>query len=169
MVVLHFGGNVLTRISHLFDKYLDVLNRALPGPTDDDGLTELKEAIPFRVETDSEQLALLGVAFTIMEELLPTAVRNVWDPNKNKEPDSQNIVSNTNATPELKDWKRNLQHSFDKLKDHFSLQYVLAFIYSREGNTRLNGQVYLSENGGDLYWGSDHLPSLPFQVCLSHN
>ncbi|KAJ0080997.1 hypothetical protein Patl1_11825 [Pistacia atlantica] len=43
LVVLHYGGNVLTRISHLFDKYMDALNRALPGTSDDDNLTELKE------------------------------------------------------------------------------------------------------------------------------
>ncbi|KAK0575920.1 hypothetical protein LWI29_009158 [Acer saccharum] len=168
MVVLHFGGNVLTRISHLFDKYLDELIKALPGPSDDDNLTELKEAIPFRVETDSEQLALLGIAFTVMDELLPTAVRNVWDPNKSKEPENQNAVPNASSIPELKDWKRHLQHSFDKLRDHFCRQYVLSFIYSREGKTRLNGQIYLSENGEDLYLDPDHLPpSLPFQALFA--
>ncbi|KAL5773444.1 hypothetical protein ACOSP7_013030 [Xanthoceras sorbifolium] len=167
MVVLHFGGNVLTRISHLFDKYLDVLIRALPGPSDDDNLTELKEAIPFRVETDSEQLALLGIAFTVMDELLPTTVRNVWDPNKSEEPENQNAVPNLSFTPELKDWRRHLQHSFDKLRDHFCRQYVLTFIYSREGKTRLNGKIYLSENGEDLYWDSDPLPSLPFQALFA--
>ncbi|KAI8010559.1 Exocyst complex component EXO84C [Camellia lanceoleosa] len=65
LVIFHFGGNVLTRISQLFDKYVDALIRALPGPSEDDNLTELKEAVPFRVETDSEQLALLGTAFLL--------------------------------------------------------------------------------------------------------
>ncbi|KOM31786.1 hypothetical protein LR48_Vigan01g134200 [Vigna angularis] len=71
---LHFGGNVLNRISQLFDKYMDALIRALPGPSDDDNLPELKEAVLFRAETDSEQLAILGIAFTILDELLPNAV-----------------------------------------------------------------------------------------------
>lgn len=168
LVVLHFGGNVLTRISQLFDKYLDALNRALPGPSDDDNLTELKETIPFRAETDSEQLSLLGVAFTIMDELLPNTVSKVWNPkNESKEGGNENIAPNASTTTELKDWKRHLQHSFDKLRDHFCRQYVLSFIYSREGKTRLNGQIYLSGNEEYTQWDSDPLPSLPFQALFA--
>lgn len=168
LVVLHFGGNVLTRISLLFDKYLDALNRALPGPSDDDNLTELKETIPFRSETDSEQLALLGVAFTIMDELLPNTVSKVWNPkNESKEVGNENIAPNASTTTELKEWKRNLQHSFDRLRDHFCRQYVLTFIYSREGKTRLNGQIYLSGNEEYTHWDSDPLPSLPFQALFA--
>lgn len=168
LVVVHFGANVLTRISQLFDKYLDALNRALPGPSDDDNLTELKETIPFRAETDSEQLALLGVAFTIMDELLPNTVSKVWNPkNESKEVGNENIVPNASTTTELKDWKRHLQHSFDKLRDHFCRQYVLTFIYSREGKTRLNGQIYLSGNEEYTHWDSDPLPSLPFQALFA--
>ncbi|KDO77414.1 hypothetical protein CISIN_1g004122mg [Citrus sinensis] len=168
LVVLHFGGNILTRISQLFDKYLDALNRALPGPSDDDNLTELKETIPFRAETDSEQLSLLGVAFTIMDELLPNTVSKVWNPkNESKEVGNENIAPNASTTTELKDWKRHLQHSFDKLRDHFCRQYVLSFIYSREGKTRLNGQIYLSGNEEYTQWDSDPLPSLPFQALFA--
>ncbi|XWS18702.1 hypothetical protein CRYUN_Cryun32bG0067500 [Craigia yunnanensis] len=139
LVVSHFGGNVLPRISQLFDKFIDALIRALPGPSDDDSLTELKETIPFRAETDSEQLAILGIAFTIMDELLPTT--------------------------ELKDWRRHIQYSFDKLRDHFCRKYVLSFIYSREGKTRLNAHIYLGEDGEDSQW--DTLPSLPFQALFA--
>ncbi|XVF40045.1 hypothetical protein PTKIN_Ptkin01aG0080900 [Pterospermum kingtungense] len=161
LVVSHFGGNVLPRISQLFDKYMDALIRALPGPSDDDSLTELKETIPFRAETDSEQLAILGTAFTIMDELLPSMVVKIWSPkSENQEPD-ENIVSNAS----LKDWRRQLQYSFDKLRDHFCRQYVLSFIYSREGKTRLNAQIYLGGDGEDSQW--DTLPSLPFQALFA--
>ncbi|KAJ6889182.1 exocyst complex component EXO84C-like [Populus alba x Populus x berolinensis] len=168
MAVLHFGANVLTRISQLFDKYMDMLFKSLPGPSDDDNLTELKEVIQFRAETDSEQLALLGLAFTILDELLPLAVMKVWSlKNESKELESESTVPNASITAELKEWKRNLQHSFDKLRDHFCRQYVLTFIYSREGKTRLNALIYLSGEGEDLYWGSDPLPSLPFQALFA--
>ncbi|XP_044495900.1 exocyst complex component EXO84C-like [Mangifera indica] len=168
LVVLHYGGNVLTRISHLFDVYMDALNRALPGPSDDDNLTELKEVIPFRAETDSEQLALLGIAFTIMDELLPNIVLKVWNSrNDNKELGDGNIMPNASTAPELKDWKRHLQHSFDKLRDHFCRQYVLTFIYSREGKTRLDGQIYISGNEEYLQSESEPLPSLPFQALFA--
>lgn len=166
-VVLHFGGNVVTRISQLFDKYIDALVRSLPGPSDDENLTELKEIIPYRAETDSEQLALLGLAFTIFDELLPSLVMTVWSAKlENKEDGNDNVVPNS-STAELKEWRRHLLHSFDKLKDHFCRQYVLTFIYSREGKTRLNAQIYLSGNGEDLYWDSSHLPSLPFQALFA--
>ncbi|XP_071725170.1 exocyst complex component EXO84C [Rutidosis leptorrhynchoides] len=168
LTILHFGGNVLTRISQLFNKYIDALNKALPGPSDDDNLAELKETIPFRAETDSEQLALLGVAFTIVDELLPTVVKGVWSSkNGKKEPENDNVVPDANITVELKDWKRLLLHSFEELRDHFCRQYVLSFIYSREGKTRLNAQIYLAENREDLYWGSHPLPSLPFQALFA--
>ncbi|KAF9671864.1 hypothetical protein SADUNF_Sadunf12G0094400 [Salix dunnii] len=168
MAVLHFGANVLTRISQLFDKYMDMLFKSLPGPSDDDNLTELKEVIQFRAETDSEQLALLGLAFTILDELLPLAVMKVWSlKNDSKELESDRTVPNACITPELKEWKRNLQHSFDKLRDHFCRQYVLSFIYSREGKTRLNALIYLSGEGEDLYWDPDPLPSLPFQALFA--
>ncbi|XP_044509576.1 exocyst complex component EXO84C-like isoform X2 [Mangifera indica] len=168
LVVLHYGGNVLSRISQLFDIYMDALNRALPGPSDDDNLTELKEVIPFRAETDSEQLALLGIAFTIMDELLPNVVLKVWNPkNEIKEAGDGNVVPNASTSPELKDWRRHLQHSFDKLKDHFCRQYVLTFIYSREGRTRLDGQIYISGNEEYLQWEQEPLPSLPFQALFA--
>ncbi|KDP22753.1 hypothetical protein JCGZ_02394 [Jatropha curcas] len=165
--VLHFGGNVLTRISQLFDKYMDKLIKSLPSSSDDDNLTELKEVIHFRAETDSEQLALLGMAFTILDELLPYSVTTVWSlKNESKELANENTVSNASITPELKDWKRHLQHSFDKLRDHFCRQYVLSFIYSREGKTQLSAQIYLNGDGEDLLW-DDPLPSLPFQALFS--
>ncbi|XP_022715452.1 exocyst complex component EXO84C-like, partial [Durio zibethinus] len=166
LVVSHFGGNVLPRISQLFDKYIDALNRALPGPSDDDSLTELKETIPFKAETDEEQLAILGIAFTIMDELLPSRVVKIWSPkSENQEPGNENIVPNASTSTELKDWRRQLQYSFDKLRDHFCRQYVLSFIYSREGKTRLNAQIYLGGDGEDSQW--DTLPSLPFQALFA--
>lgn len=149
---------------------MDALIKALPGPSDDDNLPELKEAVPFRAETDSEQLAILGIAFTILDELLPNAVLSTWMlHNESKELNSglvQNVGFNTNTSVELKEWKKHLQHSFDKLRDHFCRQYVLSFIYSREGKTRLNAHIYLSDNKEDLYWDSGPLPSLPFQVIF---
>ncbi|XP_061354730.1 exocyst complex component EXO84C [Gastrolobium bilobum] len=171
LATLHFGGNVLIRISALFDKYMDALIKALPGPSDDDNLPELKEAMLFRAETDSEQLAILGIAFTILDELLPNAVLSTWmQQSESKEPNSgltENAVFNTNASVELKEWRKHLQHSFDKLRDHFCRQYVLSFIYSREGKTQLNAHIYMGDNREDFYWDSDLLPSLPFQALFA--
>lgn len=170
LAITHFGGNILSRVSQLFDTYMDALIKALPSPSDDDNLTELKEVIPFRAETDAEQLAILGIAFTILDELLPNAVMIIWkrqnESNEQKSGPTEDVPS-PNTTTDLKDWRRHLQPSFDKLKDHFCRQYILSFIYSREGKTRLNASIYLSEDGKDLYWDSDSLPSLPFQALFA--
>lgn len=165
LTILHFGGSILTRISQLFAKYVGVLIKALPGPSEDDNLTELKEDIPFRAETDAQQLALLGIAFTVAE-LLPMAIWRTQ--NESKEPGSgptENIVHTASAM-ESKEWRRHIQHSLDELRDHFCRQYVLNFIYSREGKTQLNAQIYLNGKGDDLSWDSGPLPSLPFQMLF---
>ncbi|CAK9187156.1 unnamed protein product [Ilex paraguariensis] len=170
LVIFHFGGNILTRISQLFDKYVEALIKALHGPSEDDGLAELKDAIPYRAETDSQQLSLLGTAFTVAEELLPMVVSRIWSVlSEGKEAGSglnENTASPTSSLIEFKDWRRHLQHSLDKLRDHFCQQYVLNFIYSRDGKTRLDAQIYLNGKGEDLFWDSDPLPSLPFQALF---
>uniref|UniRef100_A0A1J3E938 Exocyst complex component EXO84C n=1 Tax=Noccaea caerulescens TaxID=107243 RepID=A0A1J3E938_NOCCA len=165
LVVLHFGESVLTRILQLYDKYIDFLIKALPGHADEDGLPELQDnTIPARAETDSEQLALLGAAFTILDELLPKSLVKVWNlqiENDGGEGDSSAAMISSSA-PELKEWKRHMVQSFDKLRNYFCLQFVLSFIYSREGLTRLDALIYLTETPDD-----SNLPSLPFQALFS--
>lgn len=169
LVILHFGGNILTRISQLFDKYVDVLIKAIPSTSEDEDLTDLKD-VPFRAETDSQQLALLGTAFTIAEELLPMVVSKIWNIlSESKEAGIgavENVMPSANNTLEYKDWRRQLQHSLEKLKNHFCQQYVVSFIYSRDDKTRLDAQTYLQGKKEGLFWDSDPLPSLPFQALF---
>ncbi|PIA37801.1 hypothetical protein AQUCO_03000377v1 [Aquilegia coerulea] len=170
VAITHFGGAILTRISHLFEKYVDVLIKALPGPSEDDNVTEHKELMHFRIETDAQQLSLLGTAFTVADELLPVAVSRIWSGLSDKESGTgrtENIGPSTSNSIEFKEWRRHLQHSLDKLRDHFCRQYVLNFIYSREGNTQLDAQIYLDGKGKDLFWDSHPLPSLPFQALFA--
>ncbi|VFQ71961.1 unnamed protein product [Cuscuta campestris] len=170
LVILHFGGNILARISQLFDKYVDALIKSLPGLSEDDNLTELKESVHFRVETDSEQLALLGTAFTISEELLPMVVSRIWNIlTESKEANtviSDAITPPSNTVVDVKEWRRNLQRSLDKLRDSFCRQYIVNFIYSRDGDARLDAQIYLSGMSEDLMSESEPLPSLPFQALF---
>ncbi|XP_026384682.1 exocyst complex component EXO84C-like isoform X2 [Papaver somniferum] len=165
-----YGGNILNRISQLFDKYVDALMKSLPGPSEDDNLIEHKEVLTFRAETDAQQLALLGTAFTVADELLPMAVSKIWTgKSEAKEPgsgSSENIVFTTSSSIDFKEWRRHLQHSLDKLRDHFCLQYVLNFIYAREDRIRLDARIYVKMQGEDL-WETYPLPSLPFQALFS--
>lgn len=170
--IVHFGGSTLIRISQLFDNYVDALIKALPSPSEDDSLTELKEALPYRAETDSQQLALLGTAFTVADELLPMVVSRIWSV-LNEIMEAESALSKKIVPPsnnlDFKEWRRHIQRSLDKLRDHFCRQYVLNFIYSRDGETRLDAEIYLNGEGNDLIWDSDPLPSLPFQVILFLN
>lgn len=169
LAVSHFGGTILHKLLQLFDKYVETLIKALP-PSEDDTPIEHKEIIHFRAETDAQQLALLGTAFTVADELLPMAVSRTFtiqaDNNEGSSGSSESIGSFSLSTIEFKDWRRHLQHSLDKLRDHFCLQYILTFIYSREGNARLDARMYLEGKEDDLFWESDPLPSLPFQVLI---
>ncbi|KAL8138063.1 hypothetical protein V2J09_004064 [Rumex salicifolius] len=171
LVILHFGGNFLSRIPHLFDKFVDLLIKTLPSASEDDGLADLKEAVPFKAESDSQQLAVLGAAYTVADELLPMAISNVLKGHtEGPEPKSgipEIIVSSAGTAVEYKDWRRQLQHSLDRLRDHFCQQYVLSFIYSREGKTRLDARIYLDGDGVDLLSDPDPSPSLPFQALFS--
>lgn len=171
LVILHFGGNFLSRVPHLFDKFVDLLIKTLPSASEDDGLADLKEAVPFKAETDSQQLAVLGAAYTVADELLPMAISSVLKGHiEGPEPKSgmPEIIASSAGTPvEYKDWRRQLQHSLDRLRDHFCQQYVLSFIYSREGKTRLDARIYLDGEGVDLLSDPDPSPSLPFQALFS--
>ncbi|GMH27738.1 hypothetical protein Nepgr_029581 [Nepenthes gracilis] len=171
LAILHFGGNVLGRILQLFDKFVDLLMKGLPSPSEDDSLAELKEATALKAETDSQQLALLGVAYTVADELLPVIVSRIWSAqNESSETRSglpESIVPTASNAMDYKEWKRQLQHSLDKLKDHFCRQYVLSFIYSREGKTQLDARMYVKGEGKDLLWDSHPLPSLPFQALFA--
>ncbi|GKE28840.1 exocyst complex component EXO84C [Tanacetum coccineum] len=43
LVILHFGGNILTRILQLFYQYMDELIKALPEPSEDDSVSLMSE------------------------------------------------------------------------------------------------------------------------------
>ncbi|XP_057971476.1 exocyst complex component EXO84C isoform X2 [Malania oleifera] len=171
LTILHFGGSILAKISQLFDRYVDALIKALSGPSEDDNLAELKEALPFRVETDSQQLALLGVVCIISDNLSPEFLCGFWSMQIGSEEasngPSENSVPISSTILEYKEWKRRLLHSCDKLRDHFCRQYVLNFIYSGDGKPRLDARIYLNGKGENLSRDSDPLPSLPLQALFA--
>ena len=167
MTIVHFGGTILSNFLQLFDRYVETLIKVLPGPSEDDNVVESQEPVELKAESDAQQLALIGTAYTIADELLPAAVSKFfYMQTKKKETSgtSEGLGPGSIYSTEYKEWKRHLQHSLDKLRDHFCRQYVLSFIYL-EGKSRLDARMYL-EGGDDLFWDSDPLPSLPFQALF---
>jgi hypothetical protein len=166
MTIVHFGGTILNKFLQLFDRYVEALIKVLPGPSEDDNVVESKEPVEFKAESDAQQLALIGTAYTIADDLLPAAVSKFFDLQTEKKGvigASKGLGPGSVYSAEYKEWKRHLQHSLDKLRDHFCRRYVLSFIYL-EGKSRLDARMYLEGNRDDLFWDSDPLPSLPFQV-----
>ncbi|CAL5083552.1 unnamed protein product [Urochloa decumbens] len=164
MTIVHFGGAILNKFLQLFDRYVETLIKVLPGPSEDDTLLESKEPVEFKAESDAQQLTLIGAAYTIADELLPAAVAKFFDMQTEKKGtggSSEGLGSGSIYSIEYKEWKRNLQHSLDKLRDHFCRQYVLSFIYL-EGKSRLDARMYMERKTDDL----DPLPSLPFQALF---
>jgi exocyst complex component 8 len=168
LTIVHFGGTILNKMLQLFDRYVDSLIKVLPGPSEDDNLVELKEPVEFKAESDSQQLTLIGTAYTVADELLPATVSKFFGMQTEKKGSGgsiEGVGSGSIYSIEYKEWKRHLQHSLDKLRDHFCRQYVLSFIYM-EGKSRLDARMYLERKSDDLLFDSDPLPSLPFQVIV---
>ncbi|KAF6159217.1 hypothetical protein GIB67_031988 [Kingdonia uniflora] len=105
-VISHFGATVLTKISHFFDEYVEILIKSLPGPSEDENLTENKEYVYYKAETNSQQLVLMRTTFTLADELLPMAISRIWSGQSElKEPGSGPVenIGPTTSTIEFKD------------------------------------------------------------------
>ncbi|XP_062189640.1 exocyst complex component EXO84C-like [Phragmites australis] len=168
MTIVHFGGTILNKFLQLFDRYVETLIKVLPGPSEDDNLVESNEPVEFKAESDAQKLTLIGTAYTVADELLPAAVSKFFDVQTEKKGtggSSEGLGSGSIYSMEYKEWKHHLQHSLDKLRDHFCRQYVLSFIYL-EGKSRLDARMYLERKSDDLLFDSDPLPSLPFQALF---
>ncbi len=98
-------------------------------------------------------MAVLGNAAALAEELLPRV--------------ASKLVPG-GLTPELKDWKRQLQRAVDKLKDHLCKQVVLHFFLAddAEGESKLSPSTYLDMDNDSSTWHEDPNTSPMFQVWL---
>ena len=161
--ITHFGTNILSKLLVLFDKYVESLTKDLPGPTEDDVIVEHKETTESQLDADAQHLVLLGTACSVADELLPAAVSRVFKPKERGENKTPTVFSQV----EFKDWRRHLQHSLDKLRDHLCRQYVLSFIYSKDEKACFDARLYLTEKANDLFWESNPMPSQPYQVIFS--
>lgn len=74
-------------------------------------------------------------------------------------------LTTTGLTPELKDWKRQLQRAVDRLKDHLCRQLVLHFFFAddAEGDSKLSPTTYLNLDNDSATWHEDPMPSPMFQ------
>lgn len=141
-----------------FQSYIDLLINALPGSTESE---ETNHRIVSVAMTETQQLALLANASLLTDELLPRAALKLLPTNR-VETNSGSASERQQLLPELKEWKRKLQRSVDRLRDSFCRQSALDLIFTEEGDIRLNAQIYtvMDDSTEEPEW----FPSPIFQV-----
>lgn len=166
LLSMQLGGSTLDGILKVFNSYINLLINALPSSMEDEANLEgSTNKIVGIAETESQQLALLANASLLAEELLPRAAMKlspqytsgVDDPRKR-------VADRQNRAPEQREWKRKLQRSVDRLRDSFCRQHALDLIFSEDGDSYLNADMYI--NMDNTVEEPDWAPSPVFQVII---
>ncbi|KAL2349326.1 hypothetical protein Fmac_003326 [Flemingia macrophylla] len=126
-----------------FNFYVNLLIDALPGSVVTENLEGHK--IVKIAETEAQQIALLANAILLADELLPRAVVKLSSSTKGD--DSQKRGSDKHRPPEQREMKKRLQREVDRLRDSFCRQHALEFIFTEDGEARLNALIYLGMDG----------------------
>ncbi|KAM5566613.1 exocyst complex component EXO84A [Rosa sericea] len=143
---LQLDGPALEGVLQVFNSYVNLLIHALPGAV------ESEEEVPIIVsmaETEAQQMALLANASLLADELLPRAGmkllpfqqgqtnRSMPEMTPRRGSDKQSRVPDPG-----REWKRRLQRSVEQLRDSFCRLHALDLIFTEDGDTRLNAQMY---------------------------
>ncbi|KAL6140507.1 hypothetical protein ACLB2K_058806 [Fragaria x ananassa] len=164
LLSMQLGGQTLEGLFQVFNAYVNMLIKALPGSMDEEANYEGSGNKIVRMAGDeAQQMALLANASLLADELLPRAAMKlapltqaaVKDDLRRRSSDRQN------RHPEQREWKRRLVSSVDRLKDSFCRQHALDLIFTEEGDSHLTADMYINLDGNvdEFEW----FPSLIFQ------
>lgn len=164
LLSMHLGGKMLEGLFQVFNSYVSMLIKALPGSMEEEANFEGSgNKIVRMAENEAQQIALLANASLLADELLPRAAMKVSPLNQAnyKEDPRRRHSDRQNRNPEQREWKRRLVISVDRLKDTFCRQHALDLIFTEDGDSHLNADMYLNMDGNvdELEW----FPSLIFQ------
>lgn len=164
LLSMQLGGKTLEGLFQIFNSYVSMLIKALPGSMEEEANYEGSANKIVRIaETEAQQIALLANASLLADELLPRAAMKLAPLNQTsyKEELRRGLVDRQNRNPEQKEWKRRLVNSIDRLKDSFCRQHALDLIFTEDGDSHLSADMYLNMEGNsdELEW----LPSSIFQ------
>jgi len=162
---MQLGGQALEGLFQVFNSYVNMLIKALPGSMEEEASFEDSgNKIVRMAETEDQQIALLANASLLADELLPRAAMKLSPINQAAyNDDSRRRTSERqNRHPEQREWRRRLVGSVDRLKDTFCRQHALDLIFTEEGDSHLTADMYINMDGNadEVEW----LPSLIFQV-----
>ena len=164
LLSMQLGGQTLEGLFQVFNSYVNMLIKALPGSMEEEANFEgAGNKIVRMAETEAQQIALLANASLLADELLPRAAMKLSSQNQGNYDDPRRRPSDRqNRHPEQREWKRRLVGSVDRLKDTFCRQHALDLIFTEDGDSHLTADMYINMDGNvdEIEW----LPSLIFQV-----
>ncbi|XP_009333985.2 exocyst complex component EXO84B-like [Pyrus x bretschneideri] len=164
LLSMQLGGQTLEGLFQVFNSYVNMLIKALPGSMEEESNFEGSgNKIVSIAENEAQQIALLANASLLAEELLPRAAMKLSPPNQVAYKDDLRRRSSDrqNRHPEQREWKRRLASSVDRLKDSFCRQHALDLIFTEDGDSHLTADMYINMDGNadEVDW----FPSLIFQ------
>ena len=164
LLSMQLGNQTLEGLFQVFDSYINMLIKALPGMEEEANFDGAGSKIVRLAETEVQQVALLANASLLAYELLPRAAMKLSLPTQTayKDDPRQRLSDKQNRHPEQREWKRRLVGSVDRLKDTFCRQHALDLIFTEDGDSHLTAEMYLNMGGNmdEVEW----FPSLIFQV-----
>lgn len=164
LLSMQLGGKTLEGLFQVFNSYVNMLIKALPGSMDEEANYEGSGNKIVRMAGDeAQQIALLANASLLADELLPRAAMKLSPINQAAYKDDHRRRSSDrqNRHPEQREWKKRLVSSVDRLKDSFCRQHALDLIFTEDGDSHLTADMYINVDGNadEFEW----FPSLIFQ------
>ncbi|GAA0146579.1 hypothetical protein LIER_06499 [Lithospermum erythrorhizon] len=164
LLSMQLGGKTLDGLFQVFNEYVSLLIKALPGSMEEEENFEASGHKSVRIaDSESQQMALLANASLLADELLPRASMKLTplSQGNNKDDIRRRPSDRQNRQPELREWKRRLMSSVDRLKDSFCRQHALDLIFTEDGDSHLHAEMYLNMDGNadEIEW----FPSAIFQ------
>lgn len=166
LLSMQLGGQTLEGLFQVFNSYVNLLIKALPGSMEEEANFEVTgNKIVRMAETEAQQIALLANASLLADELLPRAAMKLSPLSQgNCDEPRRRPSDRQNRHPEQREWKRRLVGSVDRLKDTFCRQHALDLIFTEDGDSHLTADMYINMDGNpdEIEW----FPSLIFQVII---
>ncbi|GJS00400.1 exocyst complex component EXO84B [Tanacetum coccineum] len=150
LLSMQLGGKMLEGLFHVFNSYVSMLIRALPGSMEEEANYEGSGNKLVRMaETEAQQMALLANASLLADELLPRAAMKLTPVAQSiyKDDPRRRPADRQNRNPEQREWKRRLASIVDRLKDSFCRQHALDLIFTEDGDSHLTADMYINMDG----------------------
>ena len=160
---MQLGSKTLEGVYRVFNSYVNMLIKALPNSLEEVNFEGAGNKIVNMADNEYQQIALLANASLLADELLPRASMMTSQNSQADYDDSRRRISDRkNRHSELREWKRRLVSSVDRLKSSFCQHHALDLIFTEDGASNLTADMYLNMDASaeDIEW----FPSPIFQV-----